>query len=797
MLYTWRLRTGLFGLGNERPTGRVDKIRDGIVYGWVYDPTQPQRRWLVDLFVDGVFTGQTLAHMHRPDLVGAGIGDGAHAFVIDTANWKDTQHFNAVALGERRFSLGAPEGLPAGTAFRESLREPWDYLRATFRLDAEWPRLSNRSTGSKNGSRQFFEMLVDDGLEQNLRNRGGYQALIQHRMQFSDIAEPILSRAQYEDFLYWYISTYGVMRRPFRAPLRSKDIAQLNVVESDLSNAQRLFANCFAVSTGETMERTFLWCAYEAAALGVEDCLILPAHQQMLGSPVEGTQDAEFPLTNFMRLFIRQNPFLATLPQESAKDRSVIYFIITLFAGTAPHYLLFVPQKWREVLFNSRSSTPLFEQYSERLIADLPARRVKNWEGQIEARQFDLEKNEFRTRTPEGSRIHAAALSIANDELVDIQLIGPFTRALGIGQSCRRLANALEATGYRLRFCDHTLDHPNEVVTQELPLSPVGPARINVVHLNLDEFPDVVAYSPDVFSGAYNVIFPYLEIVPPAPPQLLALKMVDETWAASRFIVDALSAFTKSFLVGSQCDDVQKIGRDCARYLAYNDFASTDFVFLTAGDALSGAFRKNFLGTVLAFRNAFPENPRARLVIKTHSIDKVANAPERAAWRALKQIADEDERIVIIDRHLDVPEYSALIEGADAFVSMHRAEGLGYHILEAMQLGTPVVATAYSGSADFCNEQTAFVVPHRLVPVPAAHYVRVIAGQMWAEPDIEGAAQQLRNVYCDVARRDAVACAAKKYVAANFSKDAFARVLSARVAAILAIMRSPSPENSR
>ncbi|WP_330085183.1 glycosyltransferase family 4 protein [Methylocystis iwaonis] len=766
----------------------MDKIRNGIVYGWVYDPAQPQRRWLVDLFVDGVFRGQTLAHMHRPDLVAAKIGDGAHAFVIDVAKSNESGRLSAVALGTRRFSLGAPEEPPSGTGFKESLRDPYGYLRATFQLDAEWPSLPNHSTEQKNGQRRFFEALLDGGSEQSVRNLGGYQALIQHRMQYVDVAEPILSRSQYEDFLHWYISDYGAMRRPFRAPLGATDIEHLSATDSisNISNAQRLFADCFAASTGETLERAFLWCAYEAAALGVEDCLILPTHQQMLGSPIEGMQDVEFPLTHFMRLFIRQNPFLASLPKGSAQDRSAIYFIIVLFAATAPHYLHFVPKKWREALFKPRPGAhSLFEEHSRRFFADPPAGRVKNWERQIEARHFRLKKNEFRTRTSEGSRVHAAALPVTNDELVDIQLIGPFTRALGVGQSCRRLANALEATGYRTRFCDHTLDHPNQIVTQELPLSRVGPARINVVHLNLDEFPDAVAYSADIFSGAYNVIFPYLEIVPPALPQLLALKMVDETWAASRFIFDALSDFTKTFLVGSHCDDVQGIGRNYARCLAYNDIAPTDFVFLTAGDALSGAFRKNFLGTALAFRKAFPENPRVRLVIKTHSIDKVASAPERAVWRALKQIADEDQRIVIIDRHLGVSEYSALIEGADALVSLHRAEGLGYHILEAMHLGTPVVATAYSGTADFCNEQTAFVVPHRLVPVPTGQYVRVIAGQTWAEPDIEGAAQQLRSVYSDIARRDALASAAKKYVAANFAREAFVRALSARIVAIL------------
>lgn len=789
MHFARRLRSRMLSSKSEKPLGRVDKVHDGIVHGWVHDHAQAQRRWLVDVFVDGAFRGQTLAHLRRDDLVAAKVGDGAHAFTLNIGNWNDGQNLDAVALGNRRFTLGTQAGSPSGSCVNEYLRDPWDYLRVTFQLDSEWPCVSMNSIASAEGRRRFFEKLFDHNQQPSVRNLGGYQALIQHRWQFDDVAEPILSRAQLDDFLSWYISTYGATRRPLRAPLGPKDIEHLGTADpiSTLSNAQRLFANCFASpSSGGVLERTFLWCTHEAAALGVEDCLIFPHHRQMLGSPIEGMEDVDFPLNHFMSLFIRQNPFLSGLPVANANDRCMIYFAISLFAAAAPHYLHFIPKKWRDALFTRRQSAPsLFDEYCERLFVYGAVDRVKNWKRQIEWRQFDLEKDEFRTRTPEGSRIHAAALSFVKDEMVDIQLIGPFTRALGVGQSCRRLADALQTTRYRLRFCDFTLDHPNQPITQKLPLSPAGRARINIVHLNLDEFPDVVAYWPDVFSESYNVIFPYLEIAPPAPPQLLALRMVNETWAASQFIVEALSCFSKTFFVGSHCDDLQKIGHGRARSLAYGDIPATDFIFLTAGDALSGAFRKNFLGTAQAFREAFPENCKVRLIIKTHSIDKIASAPEKAVWRALQQLTEEDPRITIINHHLSTSVHSALIEGADAFISMHRSEGLGYHILEAMQLETPVVATAYSGNADFCNDQTTFLVPHRLVPVPGGHYVRVSAGQTWAEPDINSAAQQLRSIYYDRARREAVTSAAKKHVMANFSKEGFARVLSARVSAIL------------
>ncbi|MCX7898558.1 MAG: glycosyltransferase, partial [Methylocystis sp.] len=356
---------------------------------------------------------------------------------------------------------------------------------------------------------------------------------------------------------------------------------------------------------------------------------------------------------------------------------------------------------------------------------------------------------------------------------------------LGIGASCRRLARALECTRFSFRRCDFSLDHPNKFMDAPEKLSPPSRAQINILHLNPEELPKAIAYMPDIFTGAHNVAFSYVELSPPAPAQMLGLSLVDEVWGATNFIVETLAPFARTHWIGGSCDDVEPIGYEAARLRAYADFSPEDFIFLTVGDALSGVHRKNPLGAARAFLHAFPGHMNVRLVIKTHSVEKAHSPQEQAAWRAIHALAEADRRISVIDAYMDDGDHHALIEGANALVSLHRAEGLGYHLLEAMALGTPVVATTYSGNTDFCTEQTCFPVPATIEAVDPSLYPGAGAAQFWADPDHLAAVAQLRRVYLDDAARRKVAKAAREMVASRYSTESFARALEARLSAIL------------
>ena len=68
------------------------------------------------------------------------------------------------------------------------------------------------------------------------------------------------------------------------------------------------------------------------------------------------------------------------------------------------------------------------------------------------------------------------------------------------------------------------------------------------------------------------------------------------------------------------------------------------------------------------------------------------------------------------------PEVNGLIAATDAFVSLHRSEGFGFGLAEAMLLGKPAIGTDYSGNTDFLTEATGYLVPNELVPLGAGEY---------------------------------------------------------------------------
>ena len=110
-------------------------------------------------------------------------------------------------------------------------------------------------------------------------------------------------------------------------------------------------------------------------------------------------------------------------------------------------------------------------------------------------------------------------------------------------------------------------------------------------------------------------------------------------------------------------------------------------------------------------------------------------------------------------------------------------------MIEAMNLGVPVVATGYSGNMDFCSPDTVWLVDYKEVPLEPDDYIFVRAGQKWAEPDVDDAARQLFAVYSDVSARKTRADAAQAFVRAHFSKQAIAERYRHRLAKIMGTLK--------
>ena len=161
------------------------------------------------------------------------------------------------------------------------------------------------------------------------------------------------------------------------------------------------------------------------------------------------------------------------------------------------------------------------------------------------------------------------------------------------------------------------------------------------------------------------------------------------------------------------------------------------FLFAFVFDMGSTAARKNPLGVVEAYRKAFGDRGDVGLVLK---VARGWQDPKTLA--ALKAVAD-GRRIHLLDEVLAPEEVHGLIGGCDAYVSLHRSEGFGLTLAEAMSLGKPTIATRYSGNLDFMSPDNSLLVDYVRAPIAASARV-YRKGCLWADPSTDHAADSMR-----------------------------------------------------
>lgn len=180
-------------------------------------------------------------------------------------------------------------------------------------------------------------------------------------------------------------------------------------------------------------------------------------------------------------------------------------------------------------------------------------------------------------------------------------------------------------------------------------------------------------------------------------------------------------------------------------------------------DAHSIVERKNPGAVIQAFKRAFPAEPDARLVLKvTHA--------DRALLDRLRSEA-ADARVLVVDRVFDREEVNSLLALSDCYVSLHRSEGFGLTLAEAMALGKPVIATAHSANLDFMGVSNSLLVRYRMVRLEQ-DYPPYPRGSAWADPDVDHAAELMRTVYGDPDRGRKLGARAREDVMAYLSPAA-------------------------
>jgi glycosyltransferase involved in cell wall biosynthesis len=196
-------------------------------------------------------------------------------------------------------------------------------------------------------------------------------------------------------------------------------------------------------------------------------------------------------------------------------------------------------------------------------------------------------------------------------------------------------------------------------------------------------------------------------------------------------------------------------------------------------DSLSFPERKNPQGAITAFKQARAEgNIDAHLVIKVSNLDKT---PEHT--RELRQLVQADSSITLIEGYLEGDDIFRLIDCCDVFLSLHRAEGFGLGLAEAMLLGKVVIATNWSGNLKFMSGDNSLLIDYQLVEIEE-DYGPYKQGQLWAEPDLKAASAAIERVCKEPELRQLLGEKAHRTISTNFSTRSIGQQIRQRLVEI-------------
>jgi len=358
-----------------------------------------------------------------------------------------------------------------------------------------------------------------------------------------------------------------------------------------------------------------------------------------------------------------------------------------------------------------------------------------------------------------------------------VDVVGYLRSEHGVGEAARLAVAALVAAEVPVS----TIASSRTLTRQQAPMDVVADVThdIKLLAVNADVTPQIASDLGQQFFAKSYVIGQWFWELEEFPDWFdHAFDVVDEVWAATNFVADAVRQRAP------QTVRVEVMPLPLLEPVIDPSFERSHlglderFMFLFSFDFLSVASRKNPQGLLKAYAAAFDEAEGAQLVIKCTNGKRDLKSLEELRWLA-RQRSD----ITIVDSYLSPGEVGALTASADCYVSLHRSEGLGLTMSEAMALGVPVIATGYAGNMDFMSDDVALLVPWQYgeVGAEAKPYPQF---SRWADPNLSAASELMRKMFLNHHERERLGEAGRRYLAENFSLEVCGARMRDRLLAI-------------
>lgn len=320
-----------------------------------------------------------------------------------------------------------------------------------------------------------------------------------------------------------------------------------------------------------------------------------------------------------------------------------------------------------------------------------------------------------------------------------IGIIGHWSHLFGVGSATREMAIKIE--GDRFEVKKHEFEYFAEIVkspNDKVFNSFIGDQVLLISALSGIESKKLPQFNNHKKKPNY-VAYWWWETEEIPEYFLRKAEFFDQIWAPTTFIFNNLkralgNKVVLAPLVFSPNEETE-------------GFVRTDFqlpenlpVFLVKFDFYSSIDRKNPYAAIQAYKKAFRSDSEAFLLIKTINGEFNSHLLDE-----LNLSVDDRKDIRVWDKNLSNALNNDLMKCVSAYVSLHRSEGLGLNILEAMQVKVPVIVTAYGGNMDFCNNRNSYLIPFELIPIEDRSYLYPPLGS-WAQADVDAAALAMKSI---------------------------------------------------